>query len=508
MATLKGKIKINASSLAGGLVSSTYSNQTNDWSVSDVGKYVQDAASGVNILSNASNMRDSIMPNIQNDVYKDFGVNIGTIYDSTIASNYNQFFLTTNGNVIKLVANTYTDLGVITASSSADGSIWTHVDTAGTEKIFIAGNNGGNFLIKTMNTDGTGLTTVHTNATSSTANHRGVVGLLNRSYVTNGQYIMTYDPVVPTYTNNKLNIGVGWVTTSIRQYGNYMAITAYKANASSRLILWDGASEFANFQYEINDQYATCFVDSSRLIIFSSGRNGTSKLFIFNNSDISGKPFWETPDGNSYIVPEQSSVTSFNNAVHWRTKDGRMYCFGEYRGTYGVHSPMSTSIWQLNSNVAGLCKTMYSTVLLVPGSSSNSNGISNTMLSGYGLNYDSYSTGLASILFPSVTMPRNSTVEYIKVIFSRFINNGGGRDAYISFFYNDENGAGQLPSNGELRIRYSDLTAAGLSPNNYVYHVFNKYKIPNVNIFSLGMYMQYCAVREIEIGYTYDDLTL
>lgn len=504
MGKFKGKLKYNASSLAGGELSNFGSASTQDFSFQESNKYLLGSNNGINILAKGAKGQDSICGAQLSGTLTTFGSDIGSAYDGTNTSNTNEFYLTSTGNVLSFISNVWANLGVIIANSATSGGIWTHVNNLGVEKVFVSGNSGANWLINTFNRDGTGNANVFSVAQVDVdAPHRGVSGLLNRSYITNGRYVATYEPVSNTFNATKLNLGVGWITTSIRQYGNYMAITGYKSNGSSRLWLWDGAAEFPNFQYEINDQYATCFVDGVNLYIFSSGRNQTTKLYIFNNQDISGKPIWQTYDQNKLLVPEQGSICSFADNIHWRGNNGTMYCYGEYKGTYGVHKPFSLdNLSIVNANIIGVCRALYGAYLVVP---RTVGGGQNTSLSRYDIFQDPGNTGTYELLFPSVTLPHDTTLEYIKVIFNKFANT----NSFINFYYNDTvNNQGPSPSNGELRVRFSDLSPAGIVTADYRYHVFNKFKIPKLDILSLGYFSQNCSIREIEIGYTYQELSL
>lgn len=506
MAIYKGKIKYTADSLRGGLVSDFGGISPTSSAVSEEGKYTQDQGNlrGVDITNTSFYLRNSIMPSTNSSLYKDMGSNLGQIYDGTPTSNTNIFFLTHLGNVIKLSASVYTDLGVVIPSSSADGSIWTHIDTAGNEKVFVAGNTGGNFVIKKMDPDGSNITTVSTNASVSTAKHRGVAGIANRSYITNGNYIAVYDPVAGTVNATKLNLGVGWVTTSIRVYGSYMAITGYKANGSSRLWLWDGTSDNPNFQYEINDFYATCYVEGDKLFIFSNGKNGTNKLYLFNNSDISGEPLYQTIGyyTNQNFVPEQGSVCSFRDGVYWRGDQGRIFAFVKHKGVWGVHNPYTRTIFNLADTIPGICKSLYSNTLFVPGSDT-SVGISNTTVSGYSVTPSTYNTDTSWIGFPSEVLPYNSTINYVRFIFNEF-KSQGGNEASVNFNIRNTDANDEYMTDGSTRLRWQDVSSlVSPVPNNYTCHTFNV-NIPKINIFRLAVYLQSCAIREIEVGYSYD----
>lgn len=510
MALNKGVIKYNADSLAKGIASSVFGLSITDYGSFDNGEYICDAnttKTGISILSQRSNYRHSILPAPQTDLQKDMGSNIGQAYDATTTSNGNIFYLTSSGNVIRNIAGVWTDLGVIVASSTADGGIWTHIDNTGIEKVYVAGNAGGNFVVKTMNNDGTGIAVLYNAAQpDATAQHRGTTGILNRTYMTNGRYIATYDPTTNTFTNNKINLGIGWITTSIRNYGNYMAITGYKSNAQSRLWLWDGASEFPNFQYNINDLYATCFAEGGRLFIFSSGKNATTKLYEFNNADISGEPIWQTSDTNRSALPEQGSIDSFNDGIYWKGTTGYIFAYQKYKGIWGVHKPYQGTTFNLSNSLPHLCKALYSNILYVSGGE-GSNASSNTYFSSCNLVANTYSTVSSSFSLPTVVMPHSSTIEYVKVYFSEFTDLGVGKDPTFGYAVRNISTGIDFDNTGKNRIRYSDLTAAGLSPTNYTYHVFTLKSTP-IDILKMTFFLTGCVVREIHVGYSYDDLTL
>jgi hypothetical protein len=516
MATQFGKITYNAYDLRGGRVSDIGGTGPQASSISEPGKYVQEQGNlrGLEIDSQSFYLANSIVPSTISSVANDIGINIGQYYDATTTSNGNIFFLTSLGYVVMLSSAVYTNLGVVIATTKADGSIWTHMDSTGAERVYVAGNLNGNvYNLKRMNTDGTNLVTVRNVAQTAgpMAKHRGVVGLLNRSYITNGGYIATYDPVLNVSNDNKLYLGIGWETTSIRQYGNYMAITGYKSDSSSRLWLWDGSSEYPNFQYEINDRYATCYVEGEKLLIFTNGRNKTTKLYIFKNSDIGGKPFWETSsyaiNPNGY-VPEQGSVCSFKNGVHWRGPNNAMFCYQENYDVYGVHNIYSANLYEVTGADTGLCKSLYNESLFVSGSSTNTNAGSRSVLSTYGIDPNTYSTenNGTYFSFPSKVLPHGSTVKYVKFLFTEFTNLIG-KTPSVTYQIRNTNNNSEYFSDNSSTLTWANV-AAGFAaplvpPNNYTYHVFHT-NITNIDIFRLAINIRSCAIREIEVGYIYD----
>jgi len=207
---------------------------------------------------------------------------------------------------------------------------------SGTEGIFARWEDNVDADIMRINPDGTGQDDDwFSNLSGSGVLTKGVPGMMiqgtidNDLFALNGQYVAKADLSAGSGNTQALNLGEGWIGTSIERAGNYVAITGYRATLFStgfslgkcRVWLWDGHSENANFVYDIEDNYVSRINED--LSVITQGQNNTTKFQRFTG-DIREpyKVAFESSSSQIGNAPRHGSVGMFQGMPHWGKPSG------------------------------------------------------------------------------------------------------------------------------------------------------------------------------------------
>lgn len=387
--------------------------------------------------------------------------------------------------------NYFDDLGAVTQGYVG---MWTHIDNSNNEIIIQSyWQNGGGWIVDKINiatNTRSNLFTVGSNP-FTTAQRVGIVGMNNVSYFTNGQYIGTWEPDINVYDQTRLNLGKGWTTTSVCNYGNYIAIVGYKGSGQARLWLWDGDSSDFNFSYDIGDYKATAVVNNAgQLIVFTEGKNATTKIKIFNGNDFNTEPAWERPTSMIGHAPHHNSVDFYANQIFFTNETGKVYSYGSSSDDIikgGLNQPLSINV--PTNKGGGICKNLQDDLLFIGGDNDDT---SKTSIFTSDLSVStSEPTSNGSLITRLYELPYNSTIETIKVYFSDF----GDNYSYFSCKLYKGNSTTNLLNDNSINNTNSDIkTYYPIACN-----------IPEVDSFYLELDLANCSIRNIEIYYSSDE---
>lgn len=194
-------------------------------------------------------------------------------------------------------------------------------------------------------------------------------------YGTNGQHLLSASMASgvsianATKTAQSLNLGSGWISSGICNYKNFVCAVGYQASLTTstlarstcRVWLWDGFSPEPNFIFDIPDNYANgIFYDGKDLYAFTNGRNGTSKLWIFNGSAFDLK--FETPAIATSATPSQGSLEWYDNSLIIASDKSHIY---QWDG--GLHNRTIVTDGTNGAKQVGMCKNLYQAELFVGG---------------------------------------------------------------------------------------------------------------------------------------------
>lgn len=195
-------------------------------------------------------------------------------------------------------------------------------------------------------------------------------------YVTNGQYISSYDGNTGangTWTAQALDLGVGWIATDMKRYKKWLAITCIKSttsaaqvtfqfNGQSKVILWDGAAVGPNFVYDVDDNFVSAaYVAGNTLYIFTMGRNNTTKVWKFN-----GEGFVMENEQLTSVVgtaPLPNCIDLYKQQIHWvsaNATNGYVCSWGPLDGKIkkGFHVPLLVNDTSNTATAVGMLKNI------------------------------------------------------------------------------------------------------------------------------------------------------
>lgn len=337
-----------------------------------------------------------------------------------------------------------------------------------------------------------------TNGSALTAGvpHKMTIGPDGVIYITNGQYIASHAPNTTAVNYKALNLGFGFIATSIEVRGIYLVVVGYQATAyitsysrgESRCWFWDTTNpDSYNFSFDLQDNYVSAVkANGDALVAFTRGRNNTTKAKLFTGSAF--ETIYESAQiGNA---PRHASVELFQNMLHWTPQsgialyamDGRAFHLRTFATLDGATAPLDVGM--VRNLAAG---SLY----LGRQTSANAYDIVKINTDGYILNPD-YRTAI-------IPLPYKSNISRITIHFSQF---GSGASVLVSLFKNYSaislGGAADLENR---TISYADegaISAFSWQPQN----------AKDVNCFLLNLRFNHSAhtdtaaiVRRIEIHY-------
>jgi len=388
------------------------------------------------------------------------------------------------------------------ASCSNDNykDIWLHVTSAGLEAIMYTYQTGSNAYLgiaPTSNISGLRNDTAYT-LTNRNVLHVGCVSAGGKSFITDGNLLKCYDPNSPASLFS-VNIGTGYVLTSVADYGNYCAAVASNGY-SSKMVLWKGSDQTkVDYEYDIRDTKVTAIVnEGGDLRVFTYGKNGTTKIKTFTGSGFSEEADWETPT-TICASPLHNMCDVFLNQIVWKTPDGYLWSYGAPRKNElqtGAHrwGTVSTS-----TNTNGCVKNLNLDFLFI-GSNYNSNNYLFYLKAdeGYGSTLGLSSTYKTNL----ISLPHKSSIQRIVVYFSNYtvptaVSTGSSCSLNLYAGYDTST---DLLSGASVPIAGTDSTI----PTTIVYHSF-ECGIPNIDTFYLNVNFQFCTIKKIDIWYSYED---
>lgn len=307
------------------------------------------------------------------------------------------------------------------ASFSTAYDIWTHVEyNAGAPREVAF------FTYETFSTAYLGWKILDSNTRNDTFQILGGAGFLtfpkvgcvsvgNKTYITNRNYIATYNPDTGSFNAQSINLGFGYIAKSVVDYGAYVAIVGDNGN-QARLWLWDGVSASFNFQYELRDTRAVSVTNLNGILkIFTSG-NGNfarTKIKSFSGSDNFGVSDWESP---TILAPNRhSAVCNWRGMMMWKTSLGAIFIYGspipnEYPNAVFQIGQLSNAIQYANSS--GIKNVDGDDVLM-----GHLTGASTYQVVRYN---NGVSSGIISFASMVYTLPHRSTITKMHIYFSNF----------------------------------------------------------------------------------------
>lgn len=167
--------------------------------------------------------------------------------------------------------------------------------------------------------------------------HRLCIGPDRIVYMTNGEYLASYDCTSDqsasngTYNDKALDLGLGWVSTDVQLYSpyyvavamvktgtSYISPSSTSQNCEARVALWNGSDLDFSQLYELSDWYVSSlkFVEGV-LYAFTQGLNGTTKVKALLPYHPNFETIWEQPTAVVGNAPKANQVEFFNGMLVW-----------------------------------------------------------------------------------------------------------------------------------------------------------------------------------------------
>lgn len=300
-----------------------------------------------------------------------------------------------------------------------------------------------------------------------------------------------------TITRQKLNLGVGWVASSIVYDQGFFWIVGYREStfvasfsySECRLWLWDGRSPNVQAIYAIDDNYVTAVKSDSGVIkVFTAGRHNTAKVWRFTGSKL------EIEDERlaTFMAPPlPGSIDPFEGSLAFTTGTGNCN-IASLDGRSGFNDRISSTVGGVGVLGVGLVRNLSGNGLYVgvqfATSPSATYGIGQINYTGYALN-SFYRTDL-------LTLPYGATTEFIRWHFAQWDT---GSILTTKLYPN-------FATSGDLLAK-THTFAAGARPV-----ISEPVVITDLSAFWMEFFFGHAAVtdtaailRAVEIGYTYDD---
>jgi len=450
-----------------------------------------------------SGLFNSSLPNYLGQIANGISENpetVGTVslpINATKASDGYGYFIESNGlitkgGVIGSFPTTFSPSSYTEPTGCLDDKwkdIWTHVTPSGVEATFFTYQTAGNAFVGYREiVSGTRNNTYFTLSTTNVP-HVGVVSVANQSYITDGRYVRAYNPNGASPFSEYIDVGSGWTTVSIADYGNYVAIVGNNGN-TSRMWLWNGTSQDPSFQYDIRDTTVTAIInEGGTLRVFTYGKNSTTKIKTFNGSSFSEEADWEIPT-TLCASPAHNMVDVWANQIVWITPDGFLWTYGSPKKNEiqsGAHriGKMTTT-----STSLGCVKNLDSDKLFIGIKSTPSQA--NIYQVANNSTYQLASSNIKTALYD---LPHGASITMIRLYFSKFrtFTNSTSDFCNVSLYHG---------SNPVDLLNYS--VPNNLENNDYVQYHPIKRSIQGLDTFYLDIDFL-CIIKKIEIEFTYED---
>jgi hypothetical protein len=313
--------------------------------------------------------------------------------------------------------------------------------------------------------------------------------------ITNGRYLAKLTLSSNAIDYQALNLGAGFVATDVDIYQNYIVVIGYKettyitgySKSESRVWFWDTTSPFYQNTFNLRDNYATALYVNNGLFAFTQGSSSTTKIKYFNGSNFE-TIFESRQIGNA---PRPGSIETVEGLMHYAPKtSSNLMCLD---GKAFHYRTRVTTDGSTNASDIGMVKNLEEGGFLYIGRKVD------TAYSLVTLNASQYFTDSATMIYPMVSLPYQSTITKIIVYFSQF---GAGASLIASLFKNystiSVGGAADLTNQ---TIDYSTMGAI----SSWSFPVTNGF---NVDCFTLHIKFNHASpsnsaaiIRKIEVYY-------
>lgn len=267
-----------------------------------------------------------------------------------------------------------------------------------------------------------------TNGTALTKGvpHKMIIGPDGVIYMLNGQYVASHAPNTTTVDYQKLPLGFGWIGTDLDIDGNYLVISAYKANtfitsfsySESRAFYWDTVKTSYNFVLDLEDNYVSALqMSRGNLYAFTQGRNNTTKVKV-RRGNVFETLFQSFQIGEA---PRAGATDVFQDMIHYGSANGARLLAID--GSAFHYRTTPTTDGSTTVSDIGMVKNLSQNVLYVGRKVGSDYSIVRLRYDGYHINAD-----FRTRLYP---LPYKSNINKIIVYFSQF---GTGASVTFSLF--------------------------------------------------------------------------
>jgi hypothetical protein len=259
--------------------------------------------------------------------------------------------------------------------------------------------------------------------------------------------------------------------------------------------LCNSTDTLPTYQYDIRDSNVTAIVnEGGTLRVFTTGKNGTTKIKSFDGTGFSEEADWECPT-SLCASPTHAMVDVWLNQIVWRTPDGYVWTYGSVRKNEIRSGAHRVAYLTTNTNSLGFVKNLYQNQLHV--------GITNASNSFvYQVKADeSYGALLTSNIRTTLyETPRNATIEKIIVYFSDYTQSAPSLSAstfQMQLYKDYDTVADQLSGQGTI-----PQTVNG---GEKLYYWPIRTSVSNLSSFYMNINFTACTIRKITIQYTFED---
>lgn len=215
--------------------------------------------------------------------------------------------------------------------------------------------------------------------------HMMVEGADKKLYITNGRYIAQFDGTTGTdgiLDNDAYDLGVGWIATDVKKYGNFLAISSIKTGSSSyinytykslaQVTVWNMAEPHLGLVFPLSDFFVSALypAPNGELYAFTYGKDSTTKVLRFNGSSF--EALWEGRTSVYGTPPYPRSIDMYGDLLCWIPGDvTNNFTLALDVRTRGVHVPFILNDGTTNASTgvtrAGVLQNIQSDRLYIGG---------------------------------------------------------------------------------------------------------------------------------------------